>query len=78
MAKIVRFIPGDREVKPPQSEVDGYFQRMIAEDGTSYLYLYNYAEGGPNPGASPTQSMHFDRAAAEDFRKILDEAFETE
>jgi hypothetical protein len=75
MARIQKFLVGDRDVKPPQSEVDGYVQKVIAEDGTVYLYLYNYAEGGPKPGASPTQSLHFDYTAAKAFRSILDETF---
>jgi hypothetical protein len=75
MARIRRFVAGDREVKAPQSEVDGYVQKVLGEDGTTYLYLYNYAEGGPKPGASPTQSIHFDYAAAKAFKAILDETF---
>lgn len=66
---------GDREVKAPQSEVDGYVQKVLDDDGTVYLYLYNYAEGGPKPGASPTQSVHFDYTAAKAFKAILDETF---
>lgn len=31
---------GDREVKAPQSEVDGYVQKVLGDDGTVYLYLY--------------------------------------
>lgn len=75
MARIRRFITGDREVKAPQSDVDGYVQKVLGDDGTVYLYLYNYAEGGPKAGASPTQSMHFDQAAAKGFKAILEETF---
>ncbi len=75
MAKIRRFVVGDREVKAPQSEVDGYIQKVLGDDGAVYLYLYNYAEGGPKPGASPTQSIHFDYTAAKAFKAILDETF---
>ncbi|WP_460775107.1 hypothetical protein [Microbacterium sp. GXF7504] len=75
MAKIAKLIPGSRDVRPPQSEVDGYFQTVDAPDGTRYLYLYNYASGGPRDGASPTQSIHFDRASAMEFRRIIDVVF---
>ncbi len=75
MAKIRRFIPGDRAAKAPQSEVDAYVQTVTGEDGTIFLYLYNYAEGGPKPGSSPTQSLHFDRTAAKALKMVLDEAF---
>lgn len=75
MAKLRSFLVGSREVKAPKSEVDGYVQKVMAEDGTVYLYLYNYAEGGPAEGASPTQSLHFDQAAAKKFVAILTEAF---
>jgi hypothetical protein len=40
-----------------------------------YLYLHNYAEGRSNPGASPTQSLHFDDTTAEAFKAILVETF---
>ncbi|MFE7845907.1 hypothetical protein ACFUTX_12045 [Microbacterium sp. NPDC057407] len=62
-------------MKPPQSTVDGYVQKVLDEDGTLYLYLYNYKEGGPQPGDSPTQSIHFDYTAAKAFKAILDETF---
>ena len=75
MAKIRRLVTGDREVKAPQSEVDGYIQTVLGDDGTVYLYLYNYAEGGPTAGASPTQSLHFDYTAAKAFKAIIDETF---
>ena len=75
MAAIGKFLVGDRQVKPPQSTVDGYIQTVRNEDGTLYLYLYNYKEGGPKPGDSPTQSLHFDYTAAKAFKAILDEAF---
>lgn len=77
MAVIRAFKVGDRDVKPPQSEVDGYVQTVADEDGNVYLYLYNYAAGGPKPGDSPTQSLHFDYTAAKAFKTILDEAFGT-
>jgi hypothetical protein len=75
MAAIGKFVVGDRQVKPPQSTVDGYVQKVQDEDGTLYLYLYNYKEGGPKPGDSPTQSIHFDYTAAKAFKAILDETF---
>ena len=75
MAVIRKFVAGDREVKAPQSEVDGYIQKVSGEDGVLYLYLYNYAEGGPKLGASPTQSLHFDYTAAKAFKALLDEVF---
>lgn len=75
MARIQRFLKGDRDVKPPKSAVDGYVQKVLGSDGTVFLYLYNYAEGGPNPGASPTQSLHFDYTTAKAFKAILDETF---
>ncbi|MGV3713509.1 hypothetical protein [Pseudolysinimonas sp.] len=75
MARIEKFVVGNRDVKPPQSAVDGYVQKVVAEDGTVYLYLYNYAAGGPKPGDSPTQSLHFDYTTAKAFKAILDEAF---
>ncbi len=68
---------GDRDVKAAQSAVDGYVQKIDGADGTVYLYLYNYAEGGPRPGSSPTQSLHFDYTAAKAFKAILDETFGT-
>jgi hypothetical protein len=75
MAKIREFVEGDRNVKPPQSEVDGFFQVVRESDGTKYLYLYNYSQRGQEPGASPTQSLHFDIAAAREFKRILEETF---
>lgn len=75
MAAIGKFVVGDRHVKPPQSTVDGYVQTVRDEDGTLYLYLYNYKQGGPRPGDSPTQSIHFDYTAAKAFKAILDETF---
>jgi len=75
MARIQRFLVGDREVKPPQSSVDGYVQKVVDVDGTIYLYLYNYAAGGPKPGDSPTQSLHFDYTTAKAFKALLDETF---
>ena len=75
MARIRRFEKGDRDVKPPQSDVDGYVQTVTGPDGTTYLYLYNYSRRGPEPGASPTQSLHFDEAAAREFMRILEDAF---
>ena len=75
MARIRGFVKGDREVKAPQSEIDGYVQKVSGPDGTVYLYLYNYAQGGPRPGSSPTQSLHFDAAAAKEFKTILEETF---
>lgn len=77
MARIQRFVVGDRDVKSPQSAVDGFVQKVVDADGTTYLYLYNYAAGGPKPGDSPTQSLHFDYTAAKAFKAILDEAFGT-
>ena len=56
MARIRRFIEGDREVKPPQSEVDAYVQRVHDSEGTLFLYLYNYKAGGPSPGDTPTRT----------------------
>ncbi|WP_442574860.1 hypothetical protein ACSBPH_13635 [Microbacterium sp. F51-2R] len=50
-------------------------QTVRDEDGTLYLYLYNYKQGGPRPGDSPTQSIHFDYTAAKAFKAILDETF---
>ncbi|UUT36406.1 hypothetical protein [Microbacterium elymi] len=75
MAAIGKFVVGDRQVKPPQSTVEGYVQKVLDEDGTLYLYLYNYKESGPRPGDSPTQSIHFDYTAAKAFKAILDETF---
>jgi hypothetical protein len=75
MARIRQFIEGDREVKAPQSEVDAYVQRVQDTDGALLVYLYNYKQGGPAPGDSPTQSMHFDIAAARAFKSILEAAF---
>jgi hypothetical protein len=75
MARIRQFISGYREVKPPKTEVDAYVQTVADDDGNVYVYLYNYAAGGPTPGASPTQSVHFDRAAAREFRIVLERAF---
>ena len=75
MAKIRGFEKGDREVKPPQSEVDGFVQTVSGSDGTLYLYLYNYSQRGPEPGSSPTQSLHFDKAAARAFKQILEDTF---
>lgn len=75
MARIRNFIQGDREVKPPQSEVDAYVQTVRDEDGELLLYLYNYRQGGPHPGDSPTQSIHFDRTAAREFKQLLEDAF---
>lgn len=75
MARIRAFIKGDREVKPPQSEVDAYVQTVHGADGTLFVCLYNYKQGGPAPGDSPTQSTHFDLAAARAFKAVLEEAF---
>lgn len=75
MARIRAFIEGDREVKPPRSEVDAYVQTVHDADGTLYVYLYNYKAGGPAPGDSPTQSIHFDLPAAREFKRVLEEAF---
>lgn len=75
MARIQKFLKGDREVKPPQSDVVGYVQEVTGSDGTVYLYLYNYAQGGPKEGASPTQSIHFDYDAAKAFKAILEQTF---
>lgn len=75
MAKLRSFITGERDVKEPQTEIDGYVQTVVGADGTLYLYLYNYAEGGPVVGSSPTQSMHFDVEAARAFKKILEATF---
>lgn len=77
MARIKKFVVGDREVKPPQSAVDGYIQKVVDEEGEVYLYLYNYAEGGPKPGSSPTQSIHLDYTTAKAFKAIIDEVFES-
>lgn len=73
MAVIRKFVIGDREVKAPQSKVDGYVQKVRDADGE--LYLYNYAEGGPKPGYSPTQSIHLDYTAAKAFKTLIDETF---
>lgn len=75
MAKIREFVQGDRNVKPPQSEVDGFFQVVQEADGTKYLYLYNYSQRGPEAGASPSQALHFDIAAAREFKRILEVTF---
>lgn len=75
MASIRQFIKGDRNVKAPQSEIDAYVQEIHSHDGTLYLYLYNYAEDGPKPGSSPTQSLHFDRDAAKAFKELLETTF---
>ncbi|MDZ8275704.1 hypothetical protein R2Q81_07035 [Microbacterium aquimaris] len=75
MARIKRFVLGDRATKPPQSAVDGHIQKVVGSDGEVYLYLYNYAEGGPKRGASPTQSIHFDYTTAKAFKTIIDETF---
>lgn len=74
-ARIRQFIEGDREVKAPQSEVDAYIQRVQDTDGAPLVYLYNYKQGSPDRGGdSPTQSMHFDIAAARAFTSVLDAA----
>ena len=75
MARILKFEVGDKEVKAPQSSVTGYVQTLRDEKGSLLLYLYNYAEGGPKPGQTPTQSLHFDYTAAKAFKAILDETF---
>jgi len=75
MARIREFIQGDREVKPPQSEVDAYVQEVHDAEGNLFVYLYNYRQGGPRPGDSPTQSIHFDVRAAREFKKVLEDAF---
>lgn len=75
MARIRKFIEGAREVKPPQSEVNAYVQEVRSADGTLFLYLYNYKQGGPGPGDSPTQSIHFDLPAARAFKQLLEETF---
>lgn len=75
MARIRQFIDGDREVKPPRSEVDAYVQKVLDVDGSLYVYLYNYRAGGPGPGDSPTQSLHFDLRAARAFKRLLEDAF---
>lgn len=75
MTRIRQFLDGDRNVKPPKSEADGYVQEVRCDDGTVFLYLYNYAAAGPKPGASPTQSTHFDHAAAKAFKAILEKTF---
>lgn len=75
VAKIRKLLVGDRDAKGPRTAVDGYVQKVLGEDGELYLYLYNYAEGGPKPGSSPTQSIHFDRDAALAFKMIIDETF---
>ncbi len=75
MALIRDFVPGDIEAKPPRTQVDGYFTEVNADDGTLLLYLYNYSKDGPKPGATPTQSLHFDRSAAMAFKKILEDTF---
>lgn len=75
MARIRAFVEGDREVKPPQTEVDAYVQRIHGADGTLFVYLYNYKAGGPAAGDSPTQSIHFDLPVARAFKTLLKEAF---
>ena len=78
MARILRFLEGDRDVQGPKSEVDGYVQQVVGEDGTLYLYLYNYAQGGPHPDSSPTQSLHFDAESAAKFIELLQQTFGTQ
>ena len=75
MAIVRRFIHGDHNVKDPKTEVDAYVQKVVAGDGTEYLYLYNFAAGGRKPGDTPTQSLHFDYSAAKAFKALLDETF---
>lgn len=75
MARIRRFIPREPGVSASRSDVDGYVQRVEDKDGTVYLHLFNYAEGGPKPGSTPTQSIHFDYTAAKAFKALLDETF---
>jgi len=75
VAKIRKFEVGKRNVKAPQSEVDAYIQTVITDDGTLFLYLYNYSQRGPKVGSSPTQSLHFDAAMAKEFKRILEETF---
>ncbi len=50
-------------------------QPVHSDDGTLYLYLYNYAAAGPKPGSSPTQSLHFDRDSAKAFKELLETTF---
>ncbi|MFE6996154.1 hypothetical protein ACFVAE_09375 [Microbacterium sp. NPDC057659] len=75
MAKLRRFIKGDIDAKAPRTEVDGYFTEVHANDGTLLLYLYNFSKAGPKPGATPTQSLHFDRESATAFKKVLEDTF---
>lgn len=75
MAIVRKFIPGDHRVKDPKTEVDAYVQKVVAADGTEYLYLHNFAASGPRPGDSPTQSLHFTYSSAKAFKALLDEAF---
>lgn len=77
MSKIDRFILSEKNLKGPSKSVDGYVQKVVAEDGEIYLYLYSYKSGGPNSGDSPSQSFHFDYTRAKAFKAILDEAFGT-
>lgn len=62
-------------MKPPQSSVNAYVQTVQDTDGTLFLYLYNYKQDGPDPGDSPTQSIHFDESSARAFADILEKTF---
>lgn len=77
MARIRRFIESEREARGPRSSVDGYVQKVVDDDGTVFLHLYNYAEGGPKPGATPTQSIHLDYTTAKALKSLIDETFGT-
>ena len=76
IARIRRFIKGDHEVEVPQSEVDAYVQRVQDTDGALLVYLYNDKQGGPDLGDCPTQSMHFEIAAARAFKGVLEAAID--
>lgn len=41
MARIRQLMEGDREVKPPQSEVGEYIHQVQDTDGAPLVYLYN-------------------------------------
>jgi hypothetical protein len=75
MADILKIVVGDLDLRVPSTSVDAYVQKVVADDGSTYLYLYNFAAGGPKPGDSPTQTLRFDYTAAKAFKAIVDETF---
>ena len=75
MARIAKFVVGERDVKPPQSAVDGYVQTVTGDPMARSISIFTTTPREDLKPGDSHQSLHFDYTTAKAFKAIIDETF---